>query len=482
MRRTKIIATCGPATDKPGVTARLVEAGVDLFRINYSHQTPGEHERRVREIRELTSTRDREVGIIADLQGPKIRLETFKAGRVLLENGAEFTLDTDLGSDAGDRTQVGVSYRNLVTDLDAGDRLLVDDGRIVLEVTDISGHQIHCRVVQGGELSGKKGVNLQGGGLSAGALTEKDRADLAHAVKLGADYFAVSFVRGPDDIKEARRLLEAAGSNAGIIAKFERAEALNNIEGIIECSDAIMIARGDLGVEIGDAALPPVQKRLVKLARDMDRAVITATQMMESMIDNQIPLRAEVFDVANAVIDGTDAVMLSAETSIGMFPEKVVQAMARICEETEKQRITRVSDHRINQRFERVDEAIAMSTMYAANHIGARAIAALTETGSTPLWMSRISTGIPIFAFTRHLGTMRKVRLYRGVYPILFDITHTDPHEADREITGELVERGIVSSGDFVLITKGDLSGQRGATNNMKIVQVEPETPGIGRK
>ena len=472
MRRTKIIATTGPATDKPGMIGKLVDAGVDLFRINYSHQTQAEHERRFREIREVTAAKKREVGIIADLQGPKIRLERFKDDKVFLKPGAEFTLDTELAGDAGDLSHVGVTYKNLVKDLESGDRLLVDDGRIVLEVKDIAGNQIHCRVVLGGELSGKKGINLQGGGLSAGALTEKDRADLLHAARLGADYFAVSFVRGPEDIREARGLLEQAGSNAAIIAKCERAEALNNIEGIIEASDALMIARGDLGVEIGDAALPPVQKRLVKMARDMDRAVITATQMMESMIDNQIPLRAEVFDVANAVLDGTDAVMLSAETSIGMFPEIVVQAMARICEETEKQRVTRVSDHRINQRFERIDEAIAMSTMYAANHIGATAIAALTETGSTALWMSRIGTGIPIFAFTRHMGTIRKVQLYRGVYPIPFDITHTDPNEADNEISAALMQRGIVKDGDFVLVTKGDLTGQRGGTNNMKIIRV----------
>ena len=275
-----------------------------------------------------------------------------------------------------------------------------------------------------------------------------------------------------DDILEARRLLDEEGSNASIIAKFERAEALENAESIIEVSDAVMIARGDLGVEIGDAALPPVQKRLIKLARDMDRAVITATQMMESMIDHQIPLRAEVFDVANAVFDGTDAVMLSGETSIGMFPDKVVESMSRICEETEKQRITMVSDHRLNQRFERIDEAIAMSTMYTANHIGARAIAALTETGSTCLWMSRISSGIPIFAFTRNISTVRKVKLFRGVYPIRFDITHTDPLAANREIIEDLMEQGAVVDGDYVIITKGDLQGARGGTNNMKILQV----------
>ena len=470
MRRTKIIATLGPSTDKPGMTEKLLLAGVDLFRVNYSHQNQEDQARRISEIRELSSRHGREVGVIADLQGPKIRLTRFSADKVFLEEGRRFTLDTAMPEDAGDIEHVGVTYKQLVKDVKQGDRLLLDDGRIVLEVAGVSSNEVNCRVIRGGELSSKKGVNLQGGGLAAGALTDKDRADLAHAAAAGVDYIAVSFVRGREDIDLARELL--GDNSAGIIAKFERAEALTNAEEIIDASDAIMIARGDLGVEIGDAALPPVQKRLIKLARDMDRAVITATQMMESMIDHQIPLRAEVFDVANAVIDGTDALMLSGETSIGMFPDLVVEAMARIAEETEKQRITRVSDHRINQRFDRIDEAIAMSTMYAANHISARAIAALTETGSTSLWMSRISTGIPVFAFTRHVGTMRKVKLYRGVYPIHFDITHTDPLEANTEIIEELEKLGIVGQGDFVVITKGDLRGKRGGTNNMKIVQV----------
>jgi pyruvate kinase len=470
MRRTKIIATLGPSTDKPGMLERLVDCGVDLFRFNYSHQTHADHERRFQAARSLKGA-GAEVGIIADLQGPKIRLERFQTDKVYLEENSEFTLDTSLDKNAGDSEHVGVTYKNLTRDVKAGDRLLVDDGRIVLEVKNIEGNEVHCRVVLGGELSGKKGINLQGGGLSAGALTKKDQNDLAHAVAQGADYVAVSFVRSVDDIREARRLLNAAGSNAGIIAKLERADALKNAEAIIEASDAIMIARGDLGVEIGDASLPPVQKRLIKMARDMDRAVITATQMMESMIESQVPLRAEVFDVANAVFDGTDAVMLSGETSVGKYPDKVVKAMARICEETEKQRVTRISDHRINQRFERIDEAVAMAAMYAANHVGAKAIAALTETGSTTLWMSRISSGIPVFAFTRHVETMRRVHLYRGVYPIHFDITHTDPLQANAQIVDELLRRKIVHENDFVIITKGDLSGHRGGTNNMKIVQ-----------
>jgi pyruvate kinase len=472
MRRTNIIATLGPATDKPGMLEKLFNAGTDVFRMNYSHQTHKHHEKRANEIRELSVKYKRAVSIIADLQGPKIRIEHFNNGKVQLREGHTFTIDTDLEPNAGDEKHVGVSYKDLPRDVRAGDTLLIDDGRIVLYVKDVHGHEVDCEVVAGGELTDSKGLNLQGGGLSANALTEKDKIDLEHAVKIGADFIAISFPRGADDILQARKMLEDAESHAKIIAKIERAEALNDIEAIINASDAIMIARGDLGVEIGDAGLPPVQKQLIKMARDMDRAVITATQMMESMIDHQMPTRAEVFDVANAVLDGTDAVMLSGETSIGNYPDKAVRSMSKICEEAEKQRAIRVSDHRINQRFEEIDEAIAMATMYSANHIGAKAIAALTETGSTCVWMSRISSGIPIFAFTRHAETRRRVTLYRGVYPMKFDITHTDPLEANKEIIDELIEKNVVQEGDYVVITKGDLRGKRGGTNNMKIIKV----------
>ena len=476
MRRTKIIATMGPATDRPEMLQHMVEAGVDLFRINYSHQTHLEHKERAQALKEISASQGIEIGLIADLQGPKIRLKRFKDGAILLHDRDEFILDPSLPDTAGNDKQVGVTYRALAQDVNPGDILLIDDGRIVLEVINLVKAQVHCRVVVGGKLSDNKGINLKGGGLSAGALTRKDRKDLQHGVEIGVDYFAISFVCNAGDIEQARTLLDEAGSNAGIIAKFERVEALNNAEEIIEAADAIMIARGDLGVEIGDAALPPVQKKLIKLAQDMDRPVITATQMMESMIYNPIPTRAEVFDVANAILDGTDAVMLSGETSIGMFPDRVVQAMARICEETEKQKETRESHHRISQEFKRVDEAIAMSAMYAANHIKATAIAALTETGSTCLWMSRISSGIPIMAFTRHATTMRRVRLYRGVYPVQFDITHTDPLEANQEMVDILLRRKLVSEGDIVLITKGDLRGRRGGTNNLKIIEVGDRT------
>lgn len=472
MRRTKIIATLGPATDQPGMVEKLIDAGVDVFRLNYSHQTHDSHEKRLKEVRKISHAHKHAVAIIADLQGPKIRTEQFKDGKIQLREGANFKINTALGTKDGDETQVGVTYKDLAGDVKKDDRLLIDDGKIVLKVNSVKGKIIDCEVITGGELSNNKGINLQGGGLSASAVTEKDFEDMKHAAKIKVDYIAISFPRDGNDIKKARQMMDECNCEAELISKIERAEALNHLEEIIEGSDAIMIARGDLGVEIGDAALPPVQKSIIKMARDMDRAVITATQMMESMIENKIPTRAEVFDVANAVIDGTDAVMLSGETSIGRYPDKVVEAMSRVCEEAEKQRSVRISDHRINQRFETISEAIAMSSMYSANHIGAKAICALTETGGTCLWMSRISSGIPIFAFTRHTATRRRVALYRGVYPMKFDITHTNPLEANKQMIDLLIAEGAVEDGDIVIITKGDLHGRRGGTNNMKIIQV----------
>lgn len=472
MRRTKIIATLGPATDQPGMLEKLIDAGVDVFRLNYSHDTHEGHERRLDEIRSLSHKHKHAVAVIADLQGPKIRIERFKEGKIQLREGANFIINTALAREDGDETQVGVTYKELANDVKADDTLLIDDGKIVLQINSVEGNIIDCKVITGGELSNNKGINLQGGGLSASALTDKDIEDMKHAAAIKVDFIAISFPRDANDVKKARQMMEECDCAAQLISKIERAEALNHVEEIIEESDAIMIARGDLGVEIGDAALPPVQKSLIEMARSMDRVVITATQMMDSMIENKIPTRAEVFDVANAVIDGTDAVMLSGETSIGQNPDKVVEAMSRVCEEAEKQRSVRISDHRLNQRFETISEAIAMSTMYAANHIGAKAICALTETGSTCLWMSRISSGLPIFAFTRHIATRRRVSLYRGVYPIKFDITHADPLEANKEMIDKLIKEGIVEEGDFVIITKGDLRGKRGGTNNMKIIQV----------
>lgn len=474
-RRTKIVATLGPATDDPKVLDKLIEAGTDVVRLNFSHGTHDEHRERAERVRNRARAHGRQVGVLADLQGPKIRIDKFVDGKVILNEGDTFILDADMDPDGGTQERVGIAYKELPSDVERGNTLLLDDGRIELWVEESNGTEIKCRVVAGGELSDRKGINRQGGGLSAPSLTDKDREDIKLAAEIQADYLAVSFPRCADDVNTARDLLHQAGGLGGIIAKIERSEALEAIEEIIAASDAVMIARGDLGVEIGDAALPPVQKNIIRMAREMNRVVITATQMMDSMIYSQIPTRAEVFDVANSVFDGTDAVMLSAETASGSYPEKAVIAMDRICREAEKQPMTIKSDHRINTVFGRVDEAIAMAAMYTANHLGVKAIAALTESGSTPLWMSRISSGIPIFALTRHVKTRRKVTLYRGVYPISFDITKKDHATANKEIIDELKRRGVVREGDLVIITKGDLTGIMGGTNAMKIIRVGSE-------
>ncbi|GAB6041509.1 pyruvate kinase [Endothiovibrio diazotrophicus] len=472
MRRTKIVATLGPATDDPKVLDAVIEAGVDVVRLNFSHGSHEEHQRRADEVRNRARAYGRQVGVIADLQGPKIRIDRFKTGKVHLKEGDLFILDAALGVNDGDETRVGLTYKELPQDVKRGDTLILDDGAIVLWVDDVTGEQINCRVVVGGELSNNKGINRQGGGLSASALTDKDREDIKAAAAIEADYLAVSFPRSADDIRQARELLEAAGGHAGIIAKIERAEALDNLEEILEVSEGVMVARGDLGVEIGDAELPFVQKKIIKSARSMDRVVITATQMMQSMVASPIPTRAEVLDVANAVIDGTDAVMLSAETAAGLYPAKAVAAMDRVCRGAETHRDTQVSGHRMNYEFKRVDEAIAMATMYTGNHLGVKAIAALTESGSTPLWMSRIRSGIPIYAMTRHVQTRRKVTLYRGVTPVSFEVDSTDHAVVNKEAIDELVRRGAVRNGDLVIITKGDLHGVHGGTNALKIVRV----------
>jgi len=471
-RRTKIVATLGPATDEQHVLDDMIQAGMDVVRVNFSHGTHADHVRRAETVRNRARAYGHQVGVLADLQGPKIRIERFREGWVMLGEGAHFILDAGLAADAGDIERVGVTYKGLPGDVGRGDTLLLDDGLLVLWVEEVTGDEVHCRVMVGGRLSDSKGINRLGGGLSADSITPKDREDIKVAAAMGADYVAISFPRSAADIEEARTLLREAGGHGGIVAKIERAEALDALEEIVEAADAIMIARGDLGVEIGDAELPAVQKRIIQVSRSHDRVVITATQMMQSMIYNPIPTRAEVFDVANAVIDGTDAVMLSAETATGHYPAKVIEAMDRICAGAERQRKPSTAERRINMRFKRADEAIAKATMYTANSLGVKAIAALTESGATPLWMSRISSGIPIFAMTRIVETRRKVTLYRGVYPVSFDVTTPDHATVNKEAIEELMRRGAVRDGDLVIITKGDLMGVHGGTNAMKIIRV----------
>lgn len=472
MRRTKIVATLGPSLDDQNVMRKVLESGANVFRANFSHGTADDHRQRIGAVRQLAEELGLEIAVMADLQGPKIRVARFKNDAIDLAVGDSFILDAELDSDGGDQTKVGIDYKALPKDVQSGDTLLLDDGRLVFVVTKVVSSEIHCEVVVGGRLSNNKGINRQGGGLSADALTEKDRKDLLTAVSLGVDYVAISFPRCAADIQLAKQLLQDAGSQAGVVAKIERTEAVDNIDEIIQESAAIMVARGDLGVEIGDSALPAVQKHLIQRARELDKAVITATQMMESMIHNSIPTRAEVFDVANAVLDGTDAVMLSAETATGDNPDLVVEAMNRICVGAEAHPQAQVSRHRVELSFERVDEAIAMATMYTANHLDIKAIIALTESGYTPRLMSRIRTAIPIYGLSRNQDTRRKMALFCGVYPVEFDPTQYPRDEINKQAIECLKQQGILSDGDNVIITKGDAVGVSSHTNAMKIYKV----------
>lgn len=480
MRRTKIVATLGPATNTPETIEAIVRAGVNVVRLNFSHGSPEEHIARAEMVRAAATKISRPVAILGDLQGPKIRTERFKNGKIELKAGDKFILDAGLAADAGDQNQVGVTYKNLPNDVNISDELWLDDGRLVLRVVGIDGQKIYTEAVNSWELSDNKGINRHGGGLSAEALTEKDKQDIKLAAQIDVDFLAVSFPESGKDLILARKLMKEAGGNAGIVAKIERAESFKKpegdeesiLDGLIKASDVIMVARGDLGVEIGDAKLPQVQKMLIKRSREMDKVVITATQMMESMTTNNIPTRAEVFDVANAVRDGTDAVMLSGETATGHNPALVIETMGKICEQAEYSTEVSRSRHRLGDRFKRADEAIAMASMYIGNHMKVKAVAALTESGATARWMSRISSNIPIFALTPHKKTCCRASIFRGVYPILLEEPPTDLKEANRAVIECLVSKGEVKDGDLVIITKGDLVGINGGTNMLKIIKI----------
>ena len=473
-KRTKIVATLGPATDDLETLTEMCRAGLDVARVNFSHGKHADHLRRIEALREAARRTGRHVAVLCDLAGPKIRIESFRDGKVELVDGAEFTLDTALDPAAGTAHAVGVAYKELTVDVAAGDTLLLNDGLIVLEVLEVAGTRIRTRVVAGGELSNRKGLNRKGGGISAPALTDKDREDIRFAAAQGADYLALSFVRDADDINLARRLLHEAGGRAvRIVAKIERHEAVAQLTGIIDAADALMVARGDLGVEMGYAALTGLQKSIIRQARHRNRVVITATQMMESMITSPVPTRAEVSDVANAVMDGTDAVMLSAETAAGKHPVKAVAAMAEVIVGAETYH---TSQHRPRERsgvtFTQTEEAIAHAVMYTANHMNVRAIVALTESGATTLWMSRLRSDIPIYAFTRHAATRRRVMLYRGVQPVDFDVAPGDTVALHERVFSMLLDLGLVEEGDLVILTKGELTGVQGGTNSLQIVQV----------
>ncbi len=475
MRRTKIIATLGPATDRLEVLRDVIASGADVLRLNFSHDGWDVRYRRIEEARSMAGELGRCVGLLGDLQGPKVRIASFRNGTARLDDGAEFFLDPGLGHNAGDARGVGLNITTLSEDVVEGDTLLLDDGNVELSVSKIRGRRVHCRVVHGGVVSDHKGVNKLGGGLlSAPALTGEDCEDLKLAAKAGLDWIAVSFVRDGADIEAARQLIRASGGSAHIIAKIERSEALENLDEILDAADAVMVARGDLGIETGYEGLIGLQKSIIRRARDRHRVVITATQMMESMIDRPVPTRAEVSDVSNAVMDGSDAVMLSAESAVGEYASAAVAAMASICEGAEAWMPARNESSPVTEGdFQRVDEGIAKAAMYAANHMDVRAIAALTESGATALWMSRIRADIPIFALTRHTGTQRRVTLYRGVVPVAFDVTHTRPEELFRAVFECLRDAAGLKAGDLVIVTKGAIMGVSGHTDSMTVLQLE---------
>ena len=464
LRRTKILATLGPATDPPGVLEALFKAGVNVVRLNFSHGDPSGQARRAAEVRAAAQRAGTEIGILADLPGPKIRIERFAEGKVSLKAGDRFDLVASTDAPPGDARQIGVSYLGLPDDVAAGDVLLLDDGLMQLQVVEVQGERIVCSVLNDGVLSDRKGLNKQGGGLSLGALTERDKELIGIAAKIGVDFIAVSFCRNAQDMNDARAIARSHGSDAALVSKIERTEAIENLVEIVEASDVVMVARGDLGVEIGDAELPGLQKKIIRESLAQNKVVITATQMLQSMVESPLPTRAEVLDVANSVIDGTDAVMLSAETAAGAWPVKAVEAMARICLGAERQFQTETDFSKAQRNLERADQAIAMATMFLSEHIGVRAIVAMTESGGTARYLSRHRAQAPIYAIARHDGARRRMALMRDVFPINFDSRGLTPREAARGSIRLLVEAGLLETGDRVVFTSGEHMETHGAT------------------
>ncbi|CAD5375730.1 pyruvate kinase II [Pseudomonas sp. OF001] len=475
-RRTKIVATLGPSSSSPQVLEQLILAGMNVARLNFSHGTPEEHKARARLVRELAAKHDRHVALLGDLQGPKIRIAKFANKRIELQEGDAFRFSISHPRDAGTQEVVGIDYPDLVKDCKVGDELLLDDGRVIMQVEQVTASELLCKVTVGGPLSDHKGINRRGGGLTAPALTDKDKADIKLAAEMELDYLAVSFPRDAEDMHYARRLRDEAGSDAWLIAKIERAEAVaddESLDALIRASDGVMVARGDLGVEIGDAELVGIQKKIIAHARRLNKVVITATQMMESMIHSPMPTRAEVSDVANAALDYTDAVMLSAESAAGDYPVEAVKAMARVCVGAEKHPTSQKSGHRMGLTFERCDESIALAAMYTANHFpGVKAIIALTESGYTPLIMSRIRSAVPIFAYSPHRATQARASLFRGVQTIPFDAAALPPEQVSQAAVDELLKRGVVQPGDWVIMSKGDSYDTIGGTNTLKVLHV----------
>jgi pyruvate kinase len=473
-RATKIVATLGPASSDPQVLERLLLAGVDVVRLNFSHGRAQDHIDRAALVREAAVRIGKPVALMADLQGPKIRVGKFAEGKVMLEPGQPFILDAQR-TEPGDLSAVGLDYKELPRDVRPGDRLLLNDGLIVLIVTVVRGEQVHTTVKIGGELSNNKGINKAGGGLTAPALTAKDMDDIKTAMSFQCEYLAVSFPKSATDMEMARQLANVAGESMrhkpAMIAKIERSEAIPQLEAILRASDGIMVARGDLAVEVGNAAVPALQKRMIRMAREMDKLTITATQMMESMILAPVPTRAEVSDVANAVLDGTDAVMLSAETAAGKYPVETVEQMHQIALEAERADDVQIDNDFVNKQFGRIDQSIAMGALFTAHHLGCKAIVALTESGSTALWMSRHNIKVPIYGLTTRAQTERRMALFRNVRPIQMP-SFTDRDQALQAAEKLLCERGVLMPGDTYAITCGEPMGHPGGTNMLKVCRV----------
>lgn len=471
LRQTKIVATLGPSSSDPVILRAMLTAGVDVVRINFSHADASALQL-IALVRGIAEELNQPLAVMADLQGPKIRIGRFKNKSITLVEGQAFTLDCNAPELLGDTNEVSVAYPSLSRELTPGDHLLLNDGLVELEVKTIFNSKIHCSVVEGGILSDLKGLNRKGGGLAARTMTEKDKRDLRTAIDADVDYISLSFVKDAEDIRHTRALMTQFGKKIPVIAKIERTEALQYLTEIIQEADAIMVARGDLGVEIGAAEVPAIQKHIIGEARRLDKVVITATQMMESMINNPQPTRAEVSDVANAILDGTDAVMLSAETASGQFPVKVLSMVNRICLSAEKHASFYYHTADETCHYHRADQAIAMATMHAANHFPIQAIITLTESGDTALWISRQQSTVPIIAVSANKRTIGRLCLAHNVFPVFMNYHQFAAETLNQQVLEELIKTGHLEKKSFVLLTRGRVIGTAGGTNSMEIIRV----------
>lgn len=467
-RRTKIVATIGPATSSPEVLRSIIEAGATTLRLNFSHGTHEDHQRNIRLIRQISFELNQPVAILQDLQGPKIRLGRFENDRITLQPGDPFVLTSN--PIPGTQTQSYVSYDNLAHEVPEGATILLDDGKVEMQVEriDISAQELHCRVVVGGVLSNNKGVNFPGVYLSIRALTDKDRQDLTFGLDQGVDWVALSFVRNPDDVREIKELIASAGKEVPVIVKIEKHEAIEQIEGILELADGVMVARGDLGVEMPAEEVPLLQKRLISLANAFGMPVITATQMLDSMVHCPRPTRAEISDVANAILDGTDALMLSNETAVGDYPVEAVATMTRVAERIEREHKIPTATLQNLGHDDAIPNAISQAVGQIARQLNAKAIMTLTQSGATARNVSKFRPETPILAVTPHVDVSRRLQLVWGVRPLLvLDLPSTN--QTFQAAIAVAQEKGLVKGGDLVVTTAGTLKGVSGSTDLIKV-------------